>query len=77
MVLYIRTGCPFCNKVLEAAKGMGIQFEEKNIADSAVAAELVSLGGKQQVPYLVDGETAMYESDAIIAYLEKKVSPAS
>ena len=69
--LYIRTGCPYCAKVLQEAQTMGIECELKNIADPAVAAELVARGGKQQVPYLVDTEhgVEMYESDAIIAHL--------
>ena len=40
-------------------------------------AELVALGGKMQVPYLVDPNTgtAMYESDDIVAYLRKTYGP--
>jgi glutaredoxin len=71
LILYIKTGCPFCHKVLDMGRELGIQFDEKNIADDAVAAELVARGGKRQVPYLVDQERGveMYESDDIIAYL--------
>lgn len=71
--LYVKTGCPFCSKVLNYAKENGITFDLKNIADDAVAAELVQRGGKRQVPYLVDGERGveMYESDDIVAYLRE------
>ncbi len=72
--LYVKTGCPFCAKVLVNAAALGITFEEKNIADPAVAEELIRRGGKRQVPYLVDGEVEMYESDAIIDYLQKKAA---
>lgn len=72
ITLYVKTGCPFCAKVLKKAEELGISYEEKNIADPAVADELIARGGKRQVPYLVDGETEMYESDAIITYLETK-----
>ena len=43
----------------------------KNIADDAIAKELIARGGKQQVPYLVDDETnvEMYESADIVKYL--------
>jgi glutathione S-transferase len=70
--LYVKTGCPFCAKVLAAASELHITFDEKNIADPAVADELIKRGGKRQVPYLVDGDTEMYESDAIVEYLQKK-----
>lgn len=72
LTLYMRTGCPYCNKVLDYAAGQHIKLEQKNIVDEATRLELIEKGGKQQVPYLVDsgrGE-AMYESDEIVAYLE-------
>jgi len=73
LTLYVKTGCPFCHKVLDAGGDLGVTFEEKNIADDAVAAELIARGGKRQVPYLVDSERGveMYESDDIIAYLRE------
>ena len=74
LTLYVKTGCPFCHKVLDTGKELGITFEEKNIADAAVAAELVARGGKRQVPYLVDSDrgVAMYESGDISAYLREQ-----
>jgi glutaredoxin len=74
LTLYVKTGCPFCHKVLVAGAELGITFEEKNIADDIVAAELIARGGKRQVPYLVDSERGveMYESDDIIEYLKKQ-----
>jgi glutaredoxin 3 len=73
MTLYVKTGCPFCAKVHKTAEELGVQFDEKNIADEAVAKELIARGGKRQVPYLVNDEdgTEMYESDDIIEYLHK------
>ena len=73
LTLYVKTGCPFCHKVLDAGKELGITFDEKNIADDAVAAELIAKGGKRQVPYLVDTDhgVEMYESDDIVAYLKE------
>lgn len=71
LTLYVKTGCPFCHKILATGEELGITFEEKNIADAAIAAELIVRGGKRQVPYLVDSERniEMYESDDINAYL--------
>jgi glutaredoxin 3 len=73
LTLYVKTGCPFCAKVLETGKELAIEFDLKNIADPAVAQELIARGGKQQVPYFVDPDehVEMYESDDIIAYLHK------
>lgn len=73
-ILYVRTGCPFCAKVLAVFKELGIMFEERNISDIAISEELVARGGKRVVPYLVDTATGeeMYESDAIIAHVRAK-----
>ncbi len=71
LTLYVKPGCPFAHKVLDVGRELGIAFEERNIADDAVAAELVARGGKEQSPYLVDNEhgVEMYESGAISEYL--------
>ena len=77
LTLYVKTGCPFCHKVLAAGEELSITFEEKNIADDAVAKELIARGGKRQVPYLVDSDrnVEMYESDDINDYLHAQYSP--
>lgn len=74
LTLYVRTGCPYCAKVLKAGEELGITFNEKNISDPQFVEELMELGGKRQVPYLIDEEKneAMYESDDIIAYLHQR-----
>lgn len=71
LTLYVKTGCPFCHKVLMTMEELGITFDEKNIADTAVAEELNERGGKLQVPYLIDSATGkdMFESDDIVTYL--------
>lgn len=73
LTLYVKTGCPFVRRVHETAGELGLQFEEKNIADPAIAAELVARGGKSQVPYLVDDgrNIEMYESADIAVYLRE------
>lgn len=70
ITLFAKSGCQYCAKAISALDARGLSFMKKNIADEKVAEELVALGGKHQVPYLVDGDTAMYESDAIVAYLD-------
>ena len=76
LILYVKTGCPWCQKVLDFATEKGIQFELRNIADAGVAEELIARGGKRQVPYLVDRKNTkeMYESADIIEYLKKRLT---
>ena len=71
LTLYTRIGCPYCAVVLHELDELALPFTEKSIDDEAVAAELIELGGKQQVPYLVDSDrnVAMYESADIAEYL--------
>ncbi len=73
-ILYTKTGCPFCEKVLAAAGELGITLEERNIADEKNLAELMERGGKRQVPFLFDEdkEVSMYESDDIVQYLKAR-----
>jgi len=54
-----------------ASEELGIVFDERNINDPAIEAELLARGGKRQVPYLVDTDAGveMYESKDIIEHL--------
>ncbi|OGZ11663.1 MAG: hypothetical protein A3D67_00530 [Candidatus Lloydbacteria bacterium RIFCSPHIGHO2_02_FULL_51_22] len=76
LILYVKTHCPFCEKVLARAKELGITLEERNIAQAQYLDELMEKGGKRQVPFLVDEthDMSMYESDDIVEYLEGKTS---
>ncbi|MCG6929437.1 MAG: glutathione S-transferase N-terminal domain-containing protein [Desulfofustis sp.] len=75
--LYIASTCPFCMKVIRAAEQMGLQ-EGKDyvIVDAAPGKpgrrKVVDTGGDSMVPFLIDGEVSMYESDDIIDYLRTK-----
>lgn len=71
ITLYAKTGCQYCSKVIAALDAHGLTFVKKNIANADVRKELKELGGMAQVPYIIDGEVALYESDEIVAYLEK------
>lgn len=72
--LYYKETCPFCQRVLQMAENLGVEFNLKDIeSDDAIAAELIEKGGKRQVPYLVDTDkdVAMYESSDIIDYIRE------
>lgn len=75
--IYLAERCPFCVKVRVFMEQKGIPYILKPVvlgsATSEVKEELKRLGGKTQVPFLVDPERSvqMYESDDIIAYVEE------
>ncbi len=65
---------PYCRKVREELVSLNLDTRVHNVGKRGRRRpELVALGGKMQVPYLVDPNTgaAMYESDDIVAYLRK------
>ena len=75
--LYLWDSCPFCRKVSRAAAELGlVEGEDFEVipAGPGTAGQLAveARGGSQMVPFLVDGQTAMYESDDIIAYLRSR-----
>ena len=73
LTLYVKTGCAYCAAVLHALEELALPFEEKNVSDEAISAELIAKGGKLQMPYLIDSEhnVALYESEDIIEHLMK------
>lgn len=67
-------GSPYCRKVREALDELGLDVLVHNVAKRGRRrSQLVALGGKMQVPYLVDPNTgvSLYESDDIVAYLHR------
>jgi len=80
--LYVREHCPFCKKVLVVIDELGMKVDKDiRLVDAAPGTpgqEVVErVGGKAMVPFLVDGDLAMYESDDIIEYLRGMVDPAT
>jgi len=71
LTLYVRTSCPYCQRTLAAAQELGVSLTEKEVSDPGVTDELIGLGGKRQMPFLVDSDRGvkMYESEDIIEYL--------
>jgi glutathione S-transferase len=72
--LYDFEGCPYCRKVREALCELDLDFLVHPVAQGSPRREqLRSLGGKVQAPFLVDPNhhTALYESEDIIAYLNR------
>lgn len=73
LILYYRPTCAFCRRVLAVIDRLQLNVDLRDIEDAAFEAELVARGGEKQVPYLVDEAKGveMYESDAIVSYLQK------
>jgi len=74
-ILYHYETCPFCLRVRDAMKRLDINMELRNAREENFKEELIQGGGKKQVPCLRiekdgDATTWMYESDAIVEYLE-------
>src|SRR5262249_10891025 len=78
LTLYNMEGSPYCRKVREALSELDLEHIVRNLPKgSPKRRELAQRGGKVQVPYLVDPNTGreMYESDDILAYLEREYGP--
>ena len=70
--LYVLKTCPYCEKVISFLEDRSIRYNKVNIENKANEESLIKLGGKRQVPFLVDKDRniQMYESDDIIEYLK-------
>lgn len=78
LLLYNMEGSPYCRKVREVLSELDLEHLVRNVPKgSPRRAELGERGGKVQVPFLVDPNTGheMYESNDIVAYLEKEYGP--
>jgi len=76
--LYQYQACPFCVKTRRAIRRLGLKIETRDaLHDPTYRDELITQGGKQQVPCLQitedDGSVKwLYESSDIIAYLQSR-----
>jgi len=76
--LYQFEACPFCVKVRFTMKRLSLPIETRDAKNHApYKQELIAQGGKHKVPCLrvaKEGEPVqwLYESSAIIGYLEEK-----
>ncbi len=70
--LFVLETCPYCKKVMSYMDENGIKYRKIDIIDKASEDALIQLGGKRQVPFLVDKDRniQMYESNDIIEYVK-------
>lgn len=70
--LFMLDFCGYCKKVMAFMDEHGIPYKKIDISNKENEEMLIKLGGKRQVPFLVDKERGveMYESNDIIEYLK-------
>lgn len=70
--LYVLESCPYCIKVMKFLDDKNVDYKKINIENKKSEENLIKLGGKRQVPFLVDSDRniQMYESNDIIEYLK-------
>lgn len=69
--LFMLPTCPYCQRVMNYLDEHNIPYKAVDINEKQNEEALIRLGGKRQVPYLVDKDNnvEMYESGDIIEYL--------
>jgi glutaredoxin 3 len=75
LTLYYKPTCAFCRRVLAVIDRLGLEVEMKDVSDAEIKAELVSIGGKSQAPFLIDTDknVSLYESDDIVNHLQSQL----
>lgn len=54
LIIYTKTGCPYCRRTMEEFRAQGIPFEEVNVSIDAAARQLVKEKyGADRVPVVV------------------------
>lgn len=74
--IYVRFDCPYCIKVINRIEKLNLEkgkdYELIDAKEGTPGEDMVlQIGGKGQLPFLIDGKISMYESDEIIRYIEK------
>ena len=70
--LFILETCPYCVKVMNFLDKEHMKYNKIDISNKESEESLIQIGGKRQVPFLIDKarNIQMYESDDIIEYLK-------
>jgi glutathione S-transferase len=74
IVLYYGSGSPFAWRVQLALEQKALPYERKVLSFSAGDTrkpEFVALNPRHRVPVIVDGDFVLYESNAIVEYLDE------
>jgi glutaredoxin 3 len=75
IIVYVKTGCPWCIGVTEFLDAAGIDYETRNVTENpAFMQEMEALSGQSKAPTLdIEGEIlADTDKEAVEAYLKEK-----
>ena len=78
IILYTKTGCPWCRGVLDLFKEKNVTFEEREVTGNKnYMDEMVAKSGQTKAPTMdLDGEiTADTDKEAIMIILKAKGYP--
>lgn len=70
--LFMLPTCPYCQKVIKYLDEHAIAYKVIDISEPEHEEALIKIGGKRQVPFIIDKEhgVEMYESGDIIEFLK-------
>ncbi len=70
--LYVLDTCPYCLKVMNFFENNNVSYNKIDIKEKNNEEVLIKMGGKRQVPFLIDTDRniQMYESNDIIEYVK-------
>lgn len=70
--LFMLDTCGYCRRVIEYLDENNILYEKIDISEKENEEALVRIGGKRQVPFIIDTDKniEMYESNDILEYLK-------
>lgn len=70
--LFMLDTCGYCRRVIEYLDKNNIPYEKIDISEKENEEALVRIGGKRQVPFIIDTDKniEMYESNDILEYLK-------
>ena len=70
--LFMLDYCGYCKKVIAFLDEHNIPYKKIDISEKANEEALIRIGGKRQVPFIIDREHGieMYESNDINEYLK-------
>ena len=73
--LFVLENCPYCKKVMKYMDEHNFQYNKIDISEKTSEEALINIGGKRQVPFMVDKDRniQMYESNDIIEYVKTLV----
>ena len=71
--LFMLENCPYCKKVMSYLDSNNIKYNKIDTNNPDNALKLMTIGGKDQVPFLYNTKTRdkIYESDDIIKYIKE------